>query len=114
MVDTSVLLTRLIVVKVPDVGSLQRSIVLVLQTSVHRHVLECLDIVVDSPGERFSVQVSFEIILKYPENFYTDDNQHKVHTLPSDESNFCVIFKLYHVLRTTHLEFAQVFPFESI
>ena len=38
----------------------------------------------------------------------------KVHTLPSDESNFCVIFTLYHLLRTTHLEFAQLFPFESI
>ena len=40
-----------------------------LQTSVNRHVLECLGIVVDSPGERFSVQVSFEIILKYQVNF---------------------------------------------
>ena len=65
--DTSVFLTRLIVVKVPDVGSLQRSIrsSSSLWTSVNRHVLECLGIVVDSPGEGFSVQFSFEIILKY-------------------------------------------------
>ena len=64
--DTSVLLTRLIVVKVPDVGSLQRSIrSSFLQTSVHRHVLECLGIVVDSPDERFPIQFSFEIVLKY-------------------------------------------------